>query len=200
MLASPSAFEFVQADIQQLEDLDFSAAQSTFKVLAGRGQDLLEMSGLDKSDMTFENSALMRYVGQGYEVEVPLDISTIEKEDKDEITTRFEIVYQELFGRVEVMPLEVISWRVVVSGPTPEFSLANAKGAEIEGEARKGHRPVYFGDDGYVDTPVYDRTFLKQGFTAKGPAIVEERESTLVVPPDFSLTLHPSGNLILDRG
>jgi N-methylhydantoinase A len=199
MLASPSAFEFVQADIQQLEDLDFSSAQIIFRTLADRGRKLLEMSELNMRDMTFEISALMRYVGQGYEVEVPLKLSTIQNEDRIDITERFETVYMELFGRVELMPLEIISWRVVVSGPTPEFSLASLEGNGTVKESLKGTRPIYFGGDGFTSTNVYDRSLFKPDFKVVGPAIIEERESTLVVPPEFTIEFHPSGNLIIDR-
>ena len=199
MLASPSAFGFMQADIQQLEGLNFLSAQTIFKTLTDRGRKLLEMSNLNEREMTFENSALMRYTGQGYEVEVPLEISTIQNEDRNDIKERFETVYMELFGRVESMPLEIISWRVVVSGPTPEFSLASSGDNRVVKEALKGSRPVYFGENGYTDTDVYDRSLLKPDFRVAGPAIIEERESTLVVPPEFTIELHTSGNLILDR-
>jgi N-methylhydantoinase A len=143
---------------------------------------------------------LMRYVGQGYEVEVPLEMKTINEEDHADIATRFNIVYRDLFGRAETMPLEIISWRVVVSGPVPEFSLQQADAQTDSGDAKKGQRLVCFdSESGFTETIVYDRALLESGFTASGPAIVEERESTLVVPPDFTLSLHTSGNLILDR-
>lgn len=199
MLASPTAFEFVQADMQKLDSLDFNAAQAIFENLAVRGRELLGRCGLVEGDMSFAYSALMRYVGQGYEVEVPLDIKMIGKADRADVTARFEVVYGELFGRTEAMPLEVISWRVVVSGPVPEISLKASIAGADSGGAQKGQRLVYFGGGGFTETTVYDRASLEPGFTAFGPAIVEERESTLVVPPDFTLTLHSCGNLMLER-
>jgi N-methylhydantoinase A len=109
-------------------------------------------------------------------------------------------VYRALFGRVEAMPLEVISWRVVVSGPVPQFSLNLATTTLKGGSAQKGQRLVYFGEaDGFTNTPVYDRTLLENDYTAFGPAIVEERESTLVVPPGFTMKLQSCGNLIVDK-
>jgi N-methylhydantoinase A len=200
MLASPTSFEFVQADMQKLDELDFSAARATLDSLGDRGRQLLETCGLGEHEITFEYSALMRYVGQGYEVEVPLLIKTIEAEDADDITLRFEVVYRKLFGRTEAMPLEIISWRVVVSGPVPQFSLKAANTKPVAGHAQKGQRSVYFGEaTGFTQTPVFDRAKLEAGFNVIGPAIVEERESTLVVPPDFVISLHSSGNMILDK-
>jgi N-methylhydantoinase A len=200
MLASPTAFEFVQADMHKLGDLDYGAARATLDSLAVRGRELLRTCGLVDGDMNYAYSALMRYVGQGYEVEVPLAIQSMEMADNADIAARFEVVYRQLFGRTEAMPLEVISWRVVVSGPVPQFSLKPIRPPIDGGAALKGQRPVYFGEDGgFTETTVYDRALLEPEFTAFGPAIVEERESTLVVPPDFTLTLHASGNLIVDR-
>lgn len=200
MLASPTAFEFVQADMQKLDRLDFVAARTTFRNLMVRGSELLEMCGLVESDMSFIYSALMRYVGQGYEVEVPLEIETIANEDKVEVINRFEEVYKSLFGRTEKMPLEVISWRVIVSGPTPKFSLKATFVEAGRGGVQKGQRPVYFGESiGFTETTIYDRAKLEPGFTAFGPAIVEERESTLVVPPDFTLKVEASGNMLLEQ-
>lgn len=200
MLASPTSFEFVQADMQKLDELNFKSARSTIEGLAVRGRKLLETSGLAEPDITFEYSALMRYVGQGYEVEVPLAIKTIVAADTSDVTSRFESVYRELFGRVEAMPLEVISWRVVVSGPVPQFSLNSTTTTLEGGSAQKGQRLVYFGEtDGFTNTPVYDRALLEKGYTAFGPAIVEERESTLIVPPGFTMKLQSCGNLIVDK-
>jgi N-methylhydantoinase A/oxoprolinase/acetone carboxylase beta subunit len=61
--------------------------------------------------------------------------------------------------------------------------------------AQTGRRPVYFG--GFRDTPVYDRACLGAGVTLPGPAIVEERESTLVIPPRAHLTINRSGNALV---
>ena len=62
--------------------------------------------------------------------------------------------------------------------------------------AWKGDRPAYFPEaGGFVPTPVYDRYALAPGETLVGPAIVEERESTTVVPPGDRLEVDPQGNL-----
>ncbi|MDG1317735.1 MAG: hydantoinase/oxoprolinase family protein [Paracoccaceae bacterium] len=200
MLASPTAFEFVQADMQKLDNLNFKTAQGIFETLEARGNDLLKMCGLVAHDMTFTCSALMRYSGQGYEVEVPLEFETIINENCIEILNSFEAVYKELFGRTEKMPLEIISWRVVASGPTPKFVLKAPFATTNKGCMLKRQRRVYFGEStGFTDASIFDRTKLEVGFSTFGPAIVEERESTLVIPPEFNLTIEASGNMLLSR-
>lgn len=198
LLASPTAFEFVQADMQPLENLDFGHVADMVRELTTRGHELLTASGVADADMNAEYSALMRYVGQGYEVEVPLGLDVIAAADRTAIHDRFEQVYRDLYGRNENMLPEVISWRVVVAGPAPDLSLsAPEAGSE---SAIKGERQVYFAETGgFAPVPVYDRDGLATGETFAGPAIVEERESTLVVPPGWTARLHASGSLILDR-
>ena len=80
------------------------------------------------------------------------------------------------------MPLEVINWRVVASGPRPAMNLKLPCETALRTDARKGSRQAYFPEYGrFVDTPVYDRYALGPGARFDGPAIVEERESTLII-------------------
>jgi N-methylhydantoinase A len=88
-----------------------------------------------------------------------------------------------LYGRKGPdVPLEVINWRVVASGPRPEWNLKLPRAAADRSDARKGSRLAYFPErEGYVETVIYDRYALKPGMEFAGPAIVEERESTLII-------------------
>ena len=80
------------------------------------------------------------------------------------------------------MPLEIINWRVVASGPRPEMNLQLPRGEPNRDGARKSPRRAYFPEcGGYVETAVFDRYALQPGMNFAGPAIVEERESTLIV-------------------
>ena len=146
-------------------------------------------------------SAAMRYVGQGFEVDVP-DVDCMRAEGLHaRLVEGFERCYRTLYGRIERdTPAEVVSWRVVVSGPAPalEPSVAGV-GTDDARAAHKGTRPVWaLGVGGFVDTPVYDRYRLEPGMAFDGPAIVEERESTVVVPPGAHARLDTRGNLVID--
>ena len=100
-----------------------------------------------------------------------------------QIALAFEEAYKTLYGRKGPdVPLEVINWRVIASGPRPEMNFKLTRDAGSGRDARKGSRPAYFPEQKrFVDTPVYDRYALKPGMTFSGPAIVEEHESTLIV-------------------
>ena len=95
--------------------------------------------------------------------------------------------------------MEAVSWRVVVSGPKPTIRLTQAQGEPEGGSALKKRRPVYFPEfKGFTECPVYDRYRLGPGATLTGPAIVEERESTLVVGPQGRLTIDDHLNAIVE--
>ena len=126
----------------------------------------------------------MRYIGQGHEVRVTLPNHPLTAADGETIQTEFEQTYRQLYGRFgPPVPIELINWRVISSGPTPDLRLQteNTNGGDAA-FAHKGSRRAWFPEaKGYVDTPIYDRYRLAVGAHFHGPAIVEERESTVIV-------------------
>lgn len=197
MTASPNSFELVQADMQQLELLNFTKMKKAFLDMEKKGTKLLLQTGTNKKHISINNSALMRYVGQGYEIEVPLNKEVLSLKNIKNIKLEFEKVYQNLFGRIEKMPMEIISWRTIASGPLPNFSLNfNVKKKSLSKEKK---RKVFFGGKKFNDTIVLDRSSLSKTFKSIGPLIIEERESTLVIPPNFKVQMHESGNLIINN-
>jgi len=97
------------------------------------------------------------------------------------VIATFENTYQALYGRKGPdVSLEIINWRVVARGPQPQLNMKLQRESMRAGKAIKGSRPAYFSAR-YGETPVYDRYALKPGMTFAGPAIVEERESTLII-------------------
>ena len=197
MTASPNSFELVQADMQQLELLNFTKMKKAFLDMEKKGTKLLLQTGTNKKHISINNSTLMRYIGQGYEIEVPLNKEVLSLKNIKNIKLEFEKVYQNLFGRIEKMPMEIISWRTIASGPLPNFSLNfNVKKKSLSKEKK---RKVYFGGKKSNDTIVLDRSALSKNFKSIGPLIIEERESTLVIPPNFKVQMHESGNLIINN-
>ena len=197
MTASPNSFELVQADMQQLELLNFTKMKKAFVDMEKKGTKLLLQTGTNKQHISINNSALMRYVGQGYEIEVPLNQKVLSLKNINNIKLEFEKVYQNIFGRIEKMPMEIISWRTIASGPLPNFSLNfNMKKKSLSKEKK---RKVFFGGKFFNDTIVLDRSSLSKTFKSIGPLIIEERESTLVIPPNFKVQMHESGNLIINN-
>jgi N-methylhydantoinase A len=97
------------------------------------------------------------------------------------------------------VPLEAITWRLDVSSPLPEIRLdGDEVAADEPGEARKGEREIYLPEGrGFRMVPVYDRYLLGPGGAFHGPAVVEERESTVIVGPEARVEIDGTRNLVV---
>lgn len=199
-LASPTSFAFVRGYVAALDDADFPAIRQLLHGLESEGRALVATAGVPEADISVRRLAAMRYVGQGFEVEAELSPALLEKADQAGLRAAFETAYEQQYGRIEpAMRVELVSWRVIVSGPRPRIDLRSAHGAARGGSALRGRRPVYCATArDFVDTPVYDRYAFAPGSTVTGPAIFEEREATLVVPAGAGVRCDEALNLIVD--
>jgi N-methylhydantoinase A len=194
-LAAPIAFAHLRAMVAPLATLDLDALRAMLGAMEAEGRAMVAEAGVADGDVSIRTLAALRYAGQGYQVEAEIAASAIAQGDRAAIRTAFEAEYRRLYGRIESgLPVETVGWRVIVSGPTPSLRLAPA--GQRAGAARKGTRRAWFGE-GFVDAAVIDRTALRPGDTVAGPALVEERESTLVLPPRATATCDDGLNLVV---
>ena len=183
LLAAPLAFDFVRSAYSRMDQLDWSLANRLLDEMAQEGRKVLQNSGLAGAAIDYQRTADLRYIGQGHEVSVALPDGVLSAADLPHIAGEFERTYAALYGRKGPdVPLEVINWRVVASGPQPDVKLKLPRHSTQGGDPRKGSRMAFFAESGgYVETAIYDRYALVPGMQFAGPAIVEERESTLIV-------------------
>ncbi len=147
-------------------------------------------------------SADARYAGQGYEVEVALPLGELRPEDMARLRVDFDRAYAARYGYASPSEeVEVVNWRLSAIGTGPELVLPRqTEGGSLDA-AQKGRRAAYFPEKGgYVETPVYDRYRLSPGVELCGPAIVEERESTTVLPPGCGGRVDEFGSLLVEVG
>ena len=198
-LTAPLGFDFVRSWRTPLTGIDWSRADGLFRDMESDGAALLAASGVGARALTHQRTVDMRYVGQGHEIRVPVPAGPISAASEGLIRAGFEAKYRELYGRLgPPVPIEVTNWRVASSGPAPVLDLRIEAGARPDGPARKSSRRAWFPETaGYVEVPVYDRYRLAPGDGFDGPAIVEERESTVVAGPGTRCTVDPRGNLVV---
>ena len=199
MIASPNAFELVQADMQNLDDLNFMKLQRKFDSLKKEGEKTLLKTGTKLNKIKISNSLLMRYIGQGYEIEVPINNICLDSNDIKNIRIEFERVYKDLFGRIEKMPLEIISLRTIATSMSSQPIIKQDRIGSSILQKKSKNRKVYFGGKTYLNTPVFQRNNLPKKFKKSGPLVIEERESTLIIPPHFNLKMDVTGNLLITR-
>jgi N-methylhydantoinase A/oxoprolinase/acetone carboxylase beta subunit len=200
-LSAPLGFDFVRTYIVRLDELDLGAVNSLIHEMEDQGRTLLRAAGVAQKEITLQRYCNMRYVGQTHEIRVPLPIGNFGLREVELMREAYAQEYERLYQHpVLSYQLECINWRVFVSGPTPFLHVE--KHGLMEGSdprsALKERRPVYFGARGTVpDCPIYDRYRLLPGVQVLGPAIVEERESTVVIPPGATTLCDPFLNLVI---
>ncbi|WP_020670620.1 hydantoinase/oxoprolinase family protein [Amycolatopsis nigrescens] len=193
-LTAPLAFDFVRSSRAAVHELAWEQVDALFAEMEREGAELLEKSGVDSAEITHRRIAEMRYSGQGYEIRVPVRPGRWGERLIEDFRETYRKLYQRAGPDVSV---EVLNWRVVSSGPPPDVTL-KLRGAATSGDAGKGARQAYFPDaGGFVDTEVYDRYRLRPGDRIEGPAIVEERESTLVLPPGAACEVREDASLVV---
>lgn len=198
-LASPVSFDFSFGYMRELRHVDWSAVGARLIELEQEGRQLLSQAGI-ASGIGVARSADMRYFGQRYEVNVGLPAGRLGPDLVSEIETAFYTAYRQHYGReIREVPVETVSWRVTVSGPRPTLRLAWRSAPTSGTDLRpRAHRPVFFtGAHDAIECPVFDRYGLAPGASFDGPAIVEDRESTTVVPPGARVSVDDLRTLVI---
>src|SRR5580704_13136473 len=157
----------------------------------------LASAGCKPDDLAFRFGADMRYFGQQNEVTTWFETDPRENHDVAWVRKVFESVYENLYSlRLPDVDVEVVSWRLVAIGPsvsrhsTPELAATAAK--------PKTTRKARFHRNN-VDTPVYERRELARGQNIQGPAIIEERETTIIILPGWRANVHATGCIMASR-
>jgi len=199
-LVAPLSFDFVRTLPGVLDALDWGAIAGTVAEMEAEGRAILGRT-IAADRIRFRRFADMRYRKQGYEIRVPIPDGLLHASRRDEIRRNFESAYRAIYGHtVRDAPVEAVSWRVVAQGPRPSLRLpTSARGGRNARAARKGVRRVYVSDArGYTEVPVYDRYALGAGATLEGPAVIEERESTVVVGAVARIRVDDAANVIVE--
>jgi N-methylhydantoinase A len=198
-LASPVSFDFVFGYMRELKQVDWEFVNTRFAALEQEGRAHLAAAGISDG-VTARASADMRYLSQRYEVNVALPSGRLTSGLLDHLHDAFYAAYRQHYGReIREVPVETVSWRLTVSGPTPQLEVAwpTQKGAGGT-PAEKWRRPVVFaGSDNQVDCPVYERSLLKAGTSIAGPAVIEDHESTSVIPPGANVKVDDMRMLVI---
>ena len=198
-LIAPPATDRAHSHVRRVEALSADTVNAFYGAMAEDATRALVEAGGDAATVAVERRVEMRYVGQGFEIEVPVPDGALGSDLGVALHERFLERYDELFGRrIAGVPVETVTWRLTASGPTPNVEL-NFVGQRIEaGAAEKGERRVHFPETGFAPCKVYNRYALAAGTRFRGPAVVEERESTVVAGPGTTLVIDEYLNLIID--
>ena len=198
-LVAPPAVDYVRSYVSRIEQIDWDYLNALFANMEADAEKMLVEAGANPDEISYQRTSDMRHVGQGFEVSVPVQSGTLDESQTHSLRTNFLNTYEMLFERaVTDVPIEAMSWRVAAFAPVPNIALNFKAQSRVEGEKLKGRREVYFFETGFAPCDVYNRYALVEGDIIAGPAIIEERESTTVMPPGTQAAVDSSLNLIIE--
>ena len=200
LLMGDVRFDIARTLIAETNPVNMAQVAATFDVLVKEARRQIAGGSFDKREVHLTYTADMRFVGQGYEINVELpgldaDAATV----CEAFFSAYGKTYGErTFSRDESIEFAKLHLSARVELPKLTFPETPAS-ANTSSTALKNSRPVYFPEtQGFTDCPVYDRYLLKAGDRFDGPALVEEHESTIVILPNSVAQVDGSGNIIVD--
>jgi N-methylhydantoinase A len=182
-----------RTDVADLRDVNTCLAD-----LDAAGRARMREEGTPASEVRVAYAADMRYVGQAYELEVPI-AAPLTRERVAEVVAAFHATHERIYGYARPQQIaEFVNFRAVHTYPLPRPVVKPAARASGSlADARIGERRAYFG--GYLPTTIYERARLPLGARVTGPAIVEQDDTTTVIPPGVTASVDEAGNLRLRR-
>lgn len=198
-LRAPFSFEATRSTYMRLSEFSQQLVAEVLGDLRREAADFVRECAPD-APLSFETKAYFRYVGQGWEIPVDLPEAGDGAPDKARFKELFEQAYQTLFGRiVHGLDIEITSWAVRASTPAAPATPVEDR-MSGESATAQGSRALYDPQtQGHADAALIRRDAFAEGQTLAGPAIVTERETTVIVPPGFIAVMQPDGCIDLRR-
>ncbi len=179
----------------------YARINELYKQIEKQGVDHLKADGFSKSQIRAERSIEMRYVGQVHECTVEIGNFEINEKTIDKVKEAFHKRHEQLYTYSERHnTIEVVNLESTVYGAVEKPKQAKIGKGATPAKAMKGKRNAIFSRSGKAQkTPVYDGGPLGAGAQIKGPAIIEEETTTIVVQPGWTAALHASGSYVVTR-
>jgi N-methylhydantoinase A len=199
-LVSPVRIDLARSRLTLVSAPHAAERDRVLDELRAEGRQVLTAAGVDPDSVAFRYGLDARYAGQGNELTLWLGEGDRFPVEADDLLARFEDEYRRVYGlAIPGLDVEIVTWRLSALSEVahvPVADLPRASGPALAHHERtvrfrRGHDPVA--------VPVYRRTELLAGHRFRGPAIVEERETTSVIRPGWSAEVLADGTIVATR-
>jgi N-methylhydantoinase A len=187
LLIADFRYDYVKTWVKRVSDLSLREINGLYDSLERTARDRMSNEEIAEKDVIIARSLDMRYVGQGYELEVPVPSGEITKRVLESIENGFHVLHKQTYGFSECEePTEMVNLRIACVGLVPKPEVGREPLSEPDPKsALKGAREVFL-KGRYHTTAIYDRERLHPGALVTGPAIIEQRDSTTLLFPGDS--------------
>lgn len=199
LLAAPARVDRAWSNPARMKDIDWKRVAKVYDALRADAEKELASAGAGSAKLQWFMGAEMRYAGQGHNVAVSLPWHRIGAGTEPALLKEFEKRYRQLYGHLvpDAAP-QVVTWRLTGRSVVKSHRFAWGDARVSAKPVMRGRREIWLPlKRRYAPVAVYDRYSLKPGTRVAGPVILEERESTLVVPvaadvrvlPDYTVSV-----------
>jgi N-methylhydantoinase A/oxoprolinase/acetone carboxylase beta subunit len=205
LLATDMVYEYVSTVYEQLSKLNAAALERVFEELEDQARAQLARDGIPADGVVIQRVADCRYLGQGYELRVDVGAGAVDRGWAEKLRADFNDIHEREYSRrFEEADIEIPNVRVRGVGVQPALETPEVEhGPETPDAGLRYEGEAWFHIDGKLDkvlTRYYDRASLRAGNRLLGPAIVNQYDSTTVVPPGISARVDRFGNIVIEAG
>ena len=212
LVATDMVYEYAATTYQRLSTLDAAGLQARFEELEAQAADQLAADGIETDRVVVQRIVEARYLGQGYELRVDVGSGAIDDAWVERLRADFHDIHEREYSRrFEESDIEVPNIRVRGIGLMPELATPEVEAGDESPDAALRHEgEAWFlvrdagnggaGELTEVSTRYYDREALRAGNRLSGPAIVNQYDSTTVIPPGIDAHVDRFGNIVIEVG
>ena len=199
LLVADVEHHFVQTYFKTFDEIDVTALSGLLEGLWQEGRRQLRLEGFDDQHHELITQVDMKYEGQVSDLTVPFPPGLVDRASLAAVARHFDLEHEQSFGYSTNAGYQLVNVRVIARGLSEQSRMPERFELPAGSDRSPSSRNVYFGPNrGWADTPVVSRGGLA-GQSANGPLIIEEYDSTTVVPPRWTAAVDEAGNIILER-
>jgi N-methylhydantoinase A len=200
LVTSDIRHDYVQTIAKPAASVDPEDMRRAYAVMEEKAKAQLRTEKIPDDVIEIQWTADLRYMGQAYELNVPVPRNgQLTRKDIEATVARFHALHQKVYAYSSTdEPVDIINVRLVGIGQVPDVKLPRRiRSGDSPRAALKGTRPVHYEGRGFIKGPVYERDLLQPGNMLKGPCMIEEIISSTVVIPGATAKVDVWGNLVI---
>ena len=199
LLVADVEHHFVQTYFKTFDEIDVEALSELLEGLWQEGRRQLRLEGFDDQHHELITQVDMKYEGQVSDLTVPFPPGPVNRASLTSVAQDFDLEHEQSFGYSTDAGYQLVNVRVIARGLSEQSRMPERFELPAGSAGAQTSRNVYFGPNrGWADTPVVSRGSLA-GQSVNGPLIIEEYDSTTVVPPGWTAAVDEASNIILER-
>lgn len=199
MLKADVKKDYVKALLTNIKDVKMDDLNRIFTGLETNAKNQLQIEGFQQKDISFIRIMDLRFIGQSYEISIPIKGDTLNQSDLENIIRNFHDEYEKLYGYYpdQLEEIELVNIRMISIGNISDINFSKDDKTDKKSELKSiAERNVFF-DGEFMMTPIYKWDQISINQTIEGPAVIEQLDSTIVINPGQKATRDGFGNLMI---